>query len=200
MMKTIYHLVGLSLSMALLLPIKAQATPANMLLYIHPQEYAHSVKLWEYFNDYWFKQGPAVEPVATELLSEAFGQVAMCTANSEGNMLVWLQPKMYFNPQLKVFHGEITANAYRSDGAPVASYIGKARKVGFLDVAPQQQIEMVYKMAMEKLVATMRQDENLKSLAAEGQSNANAGAACALVASFPPPKIIDSDYFLKGIH
>ncbi|CAG0992581.1 hypothetical protein MTYP_02363 [Methylophilaceae bacterium] len=194
-----YQLAGLSLALTLA-AMPVQAAPANMLVYIHPQEYTHSVKLWQYFDDYWFKQGPTVEPLATAMLAEEFGDVAMCRAGSEGKSLVWLKPRMYYNPQMKTYYGEITASAYTSEGVPVATYVGESQKQGFLDVYPQQQIETVYKMAMQNLLGKMRKDQRLKSVAAEGTPNSNAAATCAMVTALPPPAPIDLNYFFKSIH
>lgn len=182
------------------MPFAVQSAPANMLIYISPQEYTHSVKLWQYYDDYWFEQGPAVEPLAKSLLAEEYGEVAMCQANSEGKSLVWLKPRMYYNPQMKMYYGEIKASTFTSSGEPLANYIGESQKHGFLDVYPQQQIETVYKMAMQNLIAKMREDQNLKTIAAEGINNANATNTCATVAALPPPKIIDPDYFFKGVN
>jgi hypothetical protein len=176
------------------------AAPANMLIYISPQEYTHSVKLWQYFSDYWFQQGPTIEPIARTMLAEEYGEVAMCQANSEGKSLVWIKPRMYYNPQMKTFYGEITASAFTSSGEPVASYVGESKKHGFLDIYTQQQIESVYQMAMRNLLDKMRADQQLKSISTEGIANHNAGAACATVAGLPPVKPIDMNYFFKRVN
>lgn len=181
-------------------PVVAQAAPANMLIYISPQEYTHSVKLWQYYYDYWFEQGPAVEPLAKAMLAEEFGEVSMCTAGSDGKSLVWIKPRMYYNPQMKTFYGEITANTFTSNGEPLAEYVGESKKHGFLDILPQQQIEGVYKTAMHNLVAKMREDQKLKSIAADGINNINAATACATVAALPPAKPIDMNYFFKRVN
>jgi len=178
----------------------AHAAPANMLIYISPQEYTHSVKLWQYFDDYWFQQGPTIEPIARSMLAQEYGEVAMCQANSEGKSLVWIKPRMYYNPQMKTFYGEITASTFTSNGEAVASYIGESKKHGFLDVYPQKQIESVYQMAMENLLEKMRADQQLKSIATDGTTNDNAGATCATVAALPPVSPIDMNYFFKRVN
>jgi hypothetical protein len=191
--------LGFALMLAVA-PVLAQAAPANMLIYISPQEYTHSVKLWQYYYDYWFEQGPAVEPLAKAMLSEEFGDVSMCTAGSDGKSLVWIKPRMYYNPQMKTFYGEITANTFTSNGEPLAEYIGESRKHGFLDILPRQQVESVYRMAMHDLVVKMREDQHLKSIAADGANNADAATACATVAALPPPGAIDMNYFFKRVN
>lgn len=182
------------------LPVAAQAAPVNMLIYIGPQEYTHSVKLWHFYYDHWFEQGPLVEPLAKSMLAEEYGEVAMCEAGSEGRLLVWIKPRMYYNPHMTTYYGEITASTYTGTGEPIATYVGESKKPGFLDVYPRLQIESVYKMAMQNLISKMRKDQNLKAIVAEGAINAEAGSACAIVTTLPPPKPIDLDYFIKRVN
>ncbi len=186
--------------MLMVLPLTSQATPANMLIYIHPNEYKHPLKLWHFYYDYWFEQGPVVEPLARNMLAEAFGEVGMCGAVNEARSLVWIQPRIYYNPHMTIFYAEIRASVYTSRGEPVATYLGEAKKHGFLDVVPQTRIEAVYQEAMQNLVANMQKDPDLKVLVAEGEINRDAGGACALVPNLPPPKLFDLDYLIKGVN
>ncbi len=181
-------------------PLTGQAAPANMLIYIHPQEYKHPLKLWHFYYDYWFKQGPVVEPLARSMLAEAFGEIGMCGAVNEARSLVWIQPRLYYNPHMTVFYGEIRASVYTSHGEPVATYLGEARKHGFLDVVTHAQIEAVYRDAMRNLVVNMQKDPGLKAVIAEGEINRDAGGACALVPNLPPPRLFDLDYLIKGVN
>ncbi|PKO25481.1 MAG: hypothetical protein CVU35_03890 [Betaproteobacteria bacterium HGW-Betaproteobacteria-8] len=183
-----------------LLPAVAQAGPANMLIYIHPQEYTHPVKLWHFYSDHWFEQGPLVEPVVKSALAEEYGEVDMCKAGSEGRSLVWIKPRMYYNPHMTTFYGEITAIAYTGNGESIASYVGESQKIGFLDVYPRLSIVAAYKMAMEDLIRKMRKDQRLKAVAAKGAINADAGSACAIITTLPPPKPIDLDYIIKSVN
>lgn len=182
------------------LPLTGQAAPANMLIYIHPNEYKHPLKLWQYYSDYWFEQGPVVEPLARSMLAEAFGEIGMCGAVNEARSLVWIQPRIYYNPHMTIFYGEIRASVYTSRGEPVATYLGEAKKYGFLDVVPRSQIKAVYRAAMQNLITNMQKDPGLKTLVADGEINLDAGGACAIVPNLPPPKLFDLDYLIKGVN
>lgn len=186
--------------MLMVLPLTVLAAPANMLIYIHPQEYKHPLKLWHFYSDYWYEQGPVVEPLAKDMLAQAFGETGMCGVVNEARSLVWLQPRMYYNPHMTTFYGEIRASVYTSDGQPVASYLGEAQRTGFLDVMPRSQIETVYRMSMQNLIANMRKDANLQKLVSEGSINRDAGGACAIIPDLPPPKLLDLDYLIKGVN
>jgi hypothetical protein len=184
----------------MLLPLMGQAAPSNMLIYIHPNEYKHPLKLWQFYSDYWFEQGPVIEPLAQVMLAEAFGEIGMCGADNEARSLVWIQPRIYYNPHMTVFYGEIRASVYTSHGEPVATYLGEASKQGFLDVVPKAQIETVYRAAMQDLIADMQKDPGLAVLVADGKINHEPGGACALIPNLPPPKLFDLDYLIKGVN
>ncbi len=74
---------------------------SKILMYIQPVEYTNPIKLWHYYKDYWFYQGPVVEIEAKQRLSQQYGEVEFCDGNATGHALLWLQPKMFYNPQLE---------------------------------------------------------------------------------------------------
>lgn len=155
------------------------------LLYIQPFEYTNSVRLWHFHYNYWFNQGPVVEKIALEKMPQYFGDVSMCESNQTGRLLIWLQPKMFFNPQLQVFYGEISANVYTGLGKLVGSYDGEARIQGHLDIFPEKSIAKSYALAMDKLIENMRADTQLAALPNIDASD----TPCNMVTLLPTPKV-----------
>ena len=176
-----------------------ETAPAKMLVYISPQEYTHSIKLWHYFDDYWFRQGPAVEPVALEVLGAEYGDVKMCEANNAGNTLVWIKPRMYYNPQMGTYYGEITADVFTGSGKAIGTYVGESRKLGFLDVYPERQVETTYRLAMQNLLVKMKADQAIQTAITDGISVGETKSPCAMVAVLPPAKPNDLNYFFKRL-
>jgi len=167
----------------------ASVQSANMLVYIHPQEYTNPIKLWQYYYNYWFTQGPLVEAQAKEVLAAEFGDVGMCDNNqTAGKALVWLRPRMFYNPQMQMYHGSVTAVAYDANGKPIASYSGEAKKVGYLDVYPEKQLATVYKQAMQGVVTKMKADPNMQA-ALKNVNSTEAKTPCSMVTLLPAPKI-----------
>ena len=109
---------------------------SNMLVYIQPVEYTNPINLRHYYYDYWFYQGPIVEHLVMPKLSRVYGAVSMCEGNQSGQILVWLQPRMFFNPQVQIFYGKVTANVYTGMGKFLATYEGESKLHGFLDIKP----------------------------------------------------------------
>lgn len=171
----------------------------KVLLYIQAQEYEHPVKLWQYFKDHWFTQGPLVEAAAEQVLSQQFGEVAMCqldestsastTATQQSNasqLLVWLRPRIFYNPQSQVFYAKITAVAYDQDGKLIETFVGEANKVGFLDIKPELQLNQVYIKSMQIIADKMRADDKIQTALKQTISPHD---HCAMVNILPSPKI-----------
>ncbi len=171
--------------------VTPQAKPsAKVLVYIHPQEYTSQVRLLQYFRDYWFTQGPLVESASQAVLAKSLGDVGMCDNNQRtANLLLWLQPRMFYNPQMQTFYGTIKAVAYTASGKPIATYVGEASKVGYLEIESQKQLQQVYTAAMQVLVTKMQADANFQKVLNSNPSEADAGTPCGLVSLLPAPKI-----------
>jgi len=163
----------------------------NMLLYIQPVEYAHPIRLSNHYSyAYWFEQGPVVEPLALDKLNHIYGAVSMCEANQPAKVLVWLQPRMFYNPQAQIFYGQVTANVYTGKGEFHSSYVGKSKLHGFLDIKPEIWVEKSYALAIDKMVAKMQSDKSLQTLIDSKNQTGNTDATpCNQAGTLPIPKI-----------
>jgi len=201
-MKT--NIVRLSMAFTLLLNIglgadQAQAEEnaggssavANMLLYIQPIEYTNSINVMNHFSRaYWFEQGPVVEPLALKQFNAAFSPVTMCEVGRSAKMIVWLQPRMFYNPQLQMFHGQITANVYTGKGELKSSYVGRSKVHGFVEIKPEKWIEKSYELALNKVVNKIKADKTLQGVINNNDQSATMdGVSCGIVTSFPVPNV-----------
>ncbi len=179
------------LLMLLLLGNIASANAQNKLLvYIQPQEYENQIKLWQYFRDYWFSQGPYVEKSAKEILGGRFGEISMCDASQQtGQLLVWLRPRMFYNPQSQIYYGTITAVAYTHDGKLIETYVGEANKVGFLDIKPDLQVQEVYNKSMQIVADKMQADAKIQTAISTAIDVTQSATPCSTVSLFPVPKV-----------
>lgn len=175
-----------------------ESTPASMLVYISPQDYEHPIKLWHYFYNYWYEQGPVVEPIAIQALSAGYGDVKMCQGNETGKALIWIKPRMYYNPQLEVFYGEVSADIFSASGKALGSYTGESRKHEFLDVYPERQVETAYKLAMDNLMVKLKADSELQAGISEAISANEKESPCSMVTLLPPWKANDWKHYIKS--
>lgn len=161
---------------------------ADVLVYINPQEYQHPIKLWQFYYDYWYTQGQAVEPVAKQVLGADFGKVDMCEGNRTANALVRIQPRMFYNPHMRTFYGKIVANAYTGSGKPIATYVGESEKVGFLDVAPASKVEEAYRLAMQAAANKMKADPAFQEAVKQGVPESETSTPCTMASILPMAK------------
>ncbi len=177
--------IGLSASLH-----AAAAEHPNMLLYIQPFEYANSLKLNSYYGEYWFSQGNMVEALAKAKLSKAYGDVSMCEGNQSGKTLVWLQPKMFYNPLMRAFYAKVTANAYTGVGKLVGSYVGESTQLGHLDIKPEIAMNKAYSTAINNMTAKMQADSALQTATNSASVASGADTPCSMVTLLPTPKLI----------
>jgi hypothetical protein len=168
----------------------AAAEHPTMLLYIQPFEYANSIKLSSYYGEYWFSQGNMVETLAKTKLSQAYGDVSMCEGNQSGKTLVWLQPKMFYNPLMRAFYAKVTANAYTGVGKLLGSYVGESTQLGHLDIKPEIAMNKAYSAALTDMTAKMQADSSLQTAANSASAASSADTPCSMVTLLPTPKLI----------
>lgn len=135
----------------------ANSTNAGTLMYISPNDYNHSVRLLHPYYDYWFAQGPLLEPVALKALQKDTPDVGICKANETADTIIRIKPHLFYNPQMRVFHSKIVATAYSGGGQLLGTYVGEAQQLGLtsVDNATQAYIQRAYKAAMQNLMTKL---------------------------------------------
>lgn len=164
---------------------EVEAPPANIAIYIHPTEYNHPLHLQHFTINYWFSQGPMLEKAALQILEQDFKGVTMCDAQpASAQVMLWLRPRMVYNPQIQAFYAKVTAHAYRG-GQPIGSYVAEGTRYGFLGIQPAYHLQAAYKETMKTLSIKMRQDQAFQD-ALKGSATA---LPCATTGLLQEPKI-----------
>lgn len=167
--------------------VHAEENP-KIVVHIQAQEYTHPIRLLHVYKDYWFSQGPMLENAAIQVINQEFGQgsALMCDANPvSSKVLMWLRPRMFYNPQMQTYYGKVVASVYSADGKLIANYSAEANKRGFLDNHPEVVLNSVYQAAMQSLVIKMKADTKFQSTL---NSNASLNP-CVIINLLPEPKI-----------
>lgn len=170
-----------------------EPVPAEVVVYINPLEYKHPIKLWHFYYDYWYTQGPVVEDIALDVLGKEFGQVSMCEGNNIGKLLVRITPGMFYNPHMSMFYGKITADVFTGSGKPLNTYVAEAKKFGYLNVVPADQIGVAYKMAMQNVVNKMREDPALQNAITTGVPETETSTPCSMMMVLPMRRVNPSN-------
>ena len=141
--------------------------PGNIAMHIGETHYQHPVRLLHPYLDVWHMKGPLAEKAALKALKKRFANVGNCSAPA--NVVLLLEPHMFYNAQLRVFHGEIIARAYvKGANEPTVeptyenalTVIKKQAQVnGDLGVKPDFYMEKAYTKAMDKLIKKLETDK-----------------------------------------
>ena len=134
----------------------ADAKPST-LLYISPNDYNYSVHLLHPYYNYWFTQGPIVEPIAFQALSKKYSTLAMCKNNETAESIIRIKPSLFYNPQSRVYYGKLEATVYSGSGNVLGKYIGEAQQQGYMsvDVGIPLHLNKVYSKAMQILMTKL---------------------------------------------
>ena len=142
----------------------ADKLPGNIAVHIAKRHYEHPVRLLHPYLDVWHMKGPMLEKVALKALPKRFANVSMCVNSSNADVVLSLEPQMFYNAQLRVFHAEIIAKAYVNNGEPVGQLVAiatvkkQAQQNGDLGIKPEYYMEKAYTKAMDKVIKQLEVD------------------------------------------
>lgn len=171
--------------------VVAQEKQANVVVHIDAVEYSNPIRLWHPYYDYWYFQGPMFEEIATEKLNQAYSDVTMCEAAQSGKVLLWLKPKMFFNPQVQMFYGKVTANAYTGIGEHFATYEAESGVWGQLDnQKTATRIKQSYAQAVDGLIEKVKADVNFQGkIEATPRDGKATNTPCSMITLLPTTRI-----------
>ena len=169
-MKVILKTIAVSLALiATMANLQASEVKSSTLLYISPNDFNYSVHLLHPYYDYWFTQGPLVEPIALSALKANDKSVEVCKANETADTIIRVKPSLFYNPQLRVYHSKLVATVYSGGGNVLGTYTGEAQQLGFtsVDVGINNSLNKVYTLAMQDLMTKLKVENMLDSAKTE---------------------------------
>ncbi len=100
---------------------------------------------------------------------------------------------MFYNAQLRVFHGEIIARAFINASAsdletPIIRIKKQAQQNGDLGIKPEFYMEKAYAKAMDKIIKKLETDKSFLT-AINSTQNDNPAQLCAALDDLPVAKI-----------
>lgn len=154
--------------------VNAEVSEHKTLVYIDPMFYENSERLLHPYYNYWFTQGPIVEPIAIQSLQANHPELSLCQVGQKAHTVVNLLPSMFYNPQMRIYYSEIKATVYSGGGTLLGTYSGVGEQEGFMsvDVGINQDMEKAYAIAMQDLMGKIQID-NLADRSSEVQLPCN---------------------------
>ncbi len=168
--------------------------PGNIAVHIAKRHYEHPVRLLHPYLDVWHMKGPLAEKVALKMLEKRFANVNLCANSDNANVILLLEPHMFYNAQLRVFHGEIIARVFVNTAAipdlenPMIVVKKQAQQNGDLGIKPEMNMEKAYTKAMDKVIKKLELDRTFLAAVSTAQKG-NASSTCAALDDLPVAKI-----------
>ena len=166
----------------------AEKLPGNIAVHIAKTHYEHPVRLLHPYLDVWHMKGPLVEKAALKTLEKRFANLNLCNSSTGADVVLLLEPHMYYNPQLRVFHGEIIARAFTNGTEPILTIKKQVQQNGDLGIKPDFYMEKAYTKAMDKVIKKLEADKVFLATLNNIQKN-NAETLCAALDDLPVAKI-----------
>ncbi len=139
---------------------ESKPTP-KLLVYINLFFYDHPVRMLHPYLNYWHLRGPMFEKIALKVLNDQHRNAAICKSDTATNFTLALEPYMFYNPQMRVFHSDVIAKVYAGKLEPVATYKAKVQQQGDLNGVAEYFIERAYVKAMSNIATQMQADSKL---------------------------------------
>ena len=162
--------------------------PGTIALHIAKTHYLHPVHLLHPYLDVWHMKGPLAEKAAMASLQKRFANVNECTNDSEADVVLLLEPHMFYNPQLRVFHAEYIARAYTGNAEPITRIKKQAEQIGSLGILPDFYMEQGYIKAIDKVIENLVVDQAFLATL-DKNSKIKAGAICSELDYLPLDKL-----------
>lgn len=158
--------------------VETAKLPGNVAVLIAKRHYEHPVRLLHPYLDVWHMKGPLAEKAALKVLGKRFANSSLCSTSKNADVVLLIEPQMFYNAQLRVFHAEMIVKAY----APLAEAPNtenfalqikkQAQQQGDLSIKPDVAMEKAYTKAMEKVVKKLETDKTFLDLLNTNKTNA----------------------------
>jgi hypothetical protein len=132
-----------------------QDMPGKIAIHIAEMHYQHPVRLMHTYLGYWHMKGPSAEKAALKTLQKSFGHVQLCNEASHAEVLLFIEPHMFYNPQSRLFYAKLIVKVYDNSGQtrqPILKITKEAQQIGDLNSTPEFYIEKAYIKAMQLVI------------------------------------------------
>lgn len=129
--------------------------PGNIAVHIAKTHYLHPVLLLHPYLNVWHMKGPLAEKVAITSMQPHFANVSECEDDTRADVVVLLEPHMFYNAQMQVYHAEYIARIYTDDDEPITRIKKQSQQIGPITISPDFYMEKAYTKAIDKVIAEL---------------------------------------------
>lgn len=176
------------------LSASANTTTGNIAVKIPQTFYQNPVRMLHPYMDYWHNRGQALSSSAEQSFQPLSLPSQTCQNNSEANALVVLEPNMFYNAQLRVFHSQVTAKVYTNNEASAALtqpdlvITGTGQQLGELSYQAEFFMQKAYAQALAQVSDKLAESDAFQQSLARSPAKSYQ-ALCQSIDTVTQPKL-----------
>jgi hypothetical protein len=163
LMKRFLMSAGSLLCLAWLSSSHAASQP-SLVIQVPETFYQHPVRLLHPYANYWHNRGVAAEKAGLSSFEKQHYSTSGCEAEAKGQALVVIEPNLFYNPQMGVFHTEITARVFTKAsadsalGKPLMTVKGEGQSRGWITYNVENSASKSYQQAFDQVIDQLQKD------------------------------------------
>jgi len=161
----------------------------SLLIYQSPQEYTHEVRMgmMPYFSR-WVLKGPAADAAALAALAPHFSEIGRCDGGSGADVLMWLRPRISYNPVSATYYAQVSAQVHLGSGQYLKTLKANAEQPGPIQsVYADALVRKAFDGAMQQIASQFAADAALQADIAQARAKDMTKAPCAIIGVVPNP-------------
>lgn len=139
-------------------------TQPSLVIQVPDTFHKNPVRLLHPAINYWHDRGESAEEVGLAAFKSQNYNTSSCQADATGQALVVIEPNMFYNPQMGVFHSEIIAKVYTKNtadsalGKPLLEVKGLGQSRGWLTYNVENFAQRSYRQAFDQVIKQLQQN------------------------------------------
>jgi len=153
-------------------------TNYDYLIHIDESFDKHPIHLVDFrWQGYWIKQGSLLKKAASSALPNS----ALCEKGNYGNLVLSLDPHIFYNPQMTTFYGTLKAKIYNQDGKVIKKVKVEDELVGRIGILHEISIDKLYKKLLLELDTQIKNDSEINIRGSIKKSQGIEGTFCLML-------------------
>jgi hypothetical protein len=192
-MKRILMSVGSLLCLSWLGAAHAANLP-SLVIQVPETFYQHPVRLLHPYANYWHNRGEAAEKAGLSSFEKQHYSTSSCESEAKGQALVVIEPNLFYNPQMGVFHTEITARVFTQAtadsalGKPLVTVKGSGQSRGWITYNVENFASKSYQQAFDQVIQELQKNPVFQQSVAQAPVQ-TFEALCTSINTITQPKI-----------
>lgn len=164
----------------------ADGAQPSVAVYISQEKYDHPMRigLLPYYS-HWVSQGVVAEKAAMPVLRKHFANVEACDTGRTADVIVWVKPRLIYNPGVGKYYAMLKVQFHLGDGRPLATYKAVGEMDGNIGSAyVDETIDKAFNRGMADIETKFVNDAALQQAISAGLTKDFTRSPCGLVAMF----------------